>query len=166
LSGNWAWCAATSAPAGDSVRLSVCSTTSLSWDAHRKTPMAGVSCGLPAHIAVQRFQVEIQLAQVLRFERRDFELDGDQAGLAPRNVHSQWHHRAVGPAIGLDLVVQVLADVPVKIDHLSGGWRRVLATPQRAAQDIAGNAPDEDVELAVQELVHGAAFRISAGYVR
>ena len=41
------------------------------------------------------------------------------ARLAPRNVCSQLHHRALGPAISLDLVVQVLADVPVQIHHYS-----------------------------------------------
>ena len=44
LSGSWVWYRATNA--GDKVRLSAYSTTSLSFDAHSSTPMAGFSCGL------------------------------------------------------------------------------------------------------------------------
>jgi hypothetical protein len=35
------------------------------------------------------------------------------------NLGGQLHHRALGPAIRLELVVQVLADMPVQIRHCS-----------------------------------------------
>jgi hypothetical protein len=41
------------------------------------------------------------------------------AGLAPRQVCSLLHHGALGPAISLDLVGQVLAEVPLQIHHRS-----------------------------------------------
>ena len=80
MSGSWVWYSAISA--GESVRLRAYSTTSLSFEAHSSRPIAGFSCKL-ARVAVEGFEVEPQLAQVLGLETAHLQLDGDQAIEAP-----------------------------------------------------------------------------------
>ncbi len=52
-----------------------------------------------------------------RFAPEILRREAASARLAPGDIGSQLHHRALGPAVGLNLVVQVLADAPVEVDQ-------------------------------------------------
>ena len=75
MSGRRVWYSATRA--GDTARLRAYSTTSWSLVAQSSTPMDGRLVRLP-HVAVEGFQVEFQLAEMLGLELVDLQFDGDQ----------------------------------------------------------------------------------------